>query len=144
MTINEAIAHAMKVAEQNDTQADKWQEEGGEQWGKTTACRECAADHRRLAEWLMDLKDLRAEQNDQYVFIHELMNELKEAKRLLKAAVDDFAKLDRENAKNKNCMMPEMDCADCPLSWDYVDDRVEPCHSWRYANEALKLLNDEK
>lgn len=144
MTINEAIAHAMKVAEQNDTQADKWQEEGGEQWGKTTACRECAADHRRLAEWLMELKDLRAEQNDQYVFIHELMNELKEAKRLLKAAVDDFAKLDRENAKNKNCMMPEMDCADCPLSWDYVDDRVEPCHSWRYANEALKLLNDEK
>ena len=144
MTINEAIAHAMKVAEQNDTQADKWQEEGGEQWGKTTACRECAADHRRLAEWLMELKDLRAEQNDQYVFIHELMNELKEAKRLLKAAVDDFAKLDRENDKNKNCMMPEMDCADCPLSWDYVDDRVEPCHSWRYANEALKLLNDEK
>lgn len=79
-------------------------------------------------------------QNNQYTFIRELMDELKEAKRLLKAAVEDFAKLDRENTKNKNCMMPEMDCADCPLSWDSVDDRVEPCHSWRYTTEALKLI----
>lgn len=67
----------------------------------------------------------------------------KEYKRLLKAAVEDFSKLDRENAKNKNCMMPEMDCADCPLSWDSVDDRVEPCHSWRYINEALDLIGEE-
>lgn len=144
LTLDEAIKHCLEVAEQNETQADKWQKEGGEQWGKTTVCRECAADHRQLAEWLMELKDLRAEQNDQYTFIRELMDELKEAKRLLKAAVEDFAKLNRENAKNKNCMMPEMDCADCPLSWDSVDDRVEPCHSWRYANEAKKLINDEK
>jgi hypothetical protein len=144
LTLDEAIKHCLEVAEQNDAQAEKWREEGGEEWGKTTTCRECAADHRQLAEWLMELKDLRAEQNDQYVFIHELMNELKEAKRLLKLAVEDFSKLDRENAKNKNCMMPEMDCANCPLSWDSVDDRVEPCHSWRYTDEAKKLINDEK
>ena len=61
MTINEAIVHAMKVAEQNDAQAEKWREEGGEEWGKTTACRECAADYRQLAEWLIELKDLREE-----------------------------------------------------------------------------------
>ena len=58
----------------------------------------------------------------------------------LKMAVEDFAKFDRENAKNKNCMMPEMHCADCPLNRDSVDDRAEPCHSWRYADEALKLI----
>lgn len=69
MTLDEAIKHCLEVAEQNETQADKWQEEGGEEWGKTTACRECAADHRQLAEWL---------------------TELKEAKRLLKAAIEDF------------------------------------------------------
>lgn len=74
----------------------------------------------------------------------EIAKKYDRAKELLKLAVDDFAKIDRENTKNKNCMMPEMDCADCPLSWDSVDDRVEPCHSWRYANEALKLLNNEK
>ena len=118
MTINEAIAHAMKVAEQNDAQAEKWREEGGEEWGKTTTCRECAADHRQFAEWLMELKDLRAEQNDQYVFIHELMSELKEAKRLLKAAVEDFSEIKSY------------------LSEPY--SRL--CDKWRYENEALKLI----
>lgn len=72
MTLDEAIKHCLEVAEQNDTQAEKWQEEGGEEWGKTTACRECAADHRQLAEWL---------------------TELKEAKRLLKLAVEDYPDL---------------------------------------------------
>lgn len=131
MTIDVTIKQCLEVAEKYETQTEGW-------------CKECATDHRQLAEWLMELKDLRAEQNDQYIFIKELMDELKESKRLLKLAVDDFAKLDRENAKNKNCMMSEMDCADCPLSWDSVDDGVEPCHSWRYTNEAKKLINDEK
>jgi DNA repair ATPase RecN len=72
--------------------------------------------------------------------LRKAQEQIAEYKRLLKAAVKDFSKLDRENAKNKNCMMPEMDCADCPLSWDSVDDRVDPCHSWRYADEALKLI----
>lgn len=70
-------------------------------------------------------------------------DELRKAKELLKAAVEDFAKLDIGNTKNKNCMMPEMDCANCPLSWDSVDDRVEPCHSWRYTTEALALIGED-
>lgn len=141
MTLDEAIRHCEEVAERYETRAKIIDRRKlGFALENPTACRECAADHRQLAEWLMELKDLKAEQNDQYVFIHELISELKEAKRLLKVAVEDFAKLNRENAKNKNCMMPEMDCADCPLSWDSVDDRVEPCHSWRYTNEALKLI----
>ena len=123
LTLEEAISHCLEVAEQNETQADKWQEEGGEQWGKTTACRECAADHRQLAEWLMELKDLKAEQNDQYVFIHELMSELKEAKRLLKVAMGDMEIL-YEAGKDEGCVGIKF--------------------KWRYADEALKLLNDEK
>jgi hypothetical protein len=59
MTLDEAIKHCLEVAEKYETQADKWQEEGGEQWGKTTACRECAADHRQLAEWLQELRATR-------------------------------------------------------------------------------------
>ena len=123
LTLEEAISHCLEVAEQNETQADKWQEEDGEQWGKTTACRECAADHRQLAEWLMELKDLKAEQNDQYVFIHELMSELKEAKRLLKVAMGDMEIL-YEAGKDEGCVGIKF--------------------KWRYADEALKLLNDEK
>lgn len=82
-------------------------------------------------------KDLLAQVLDS---CEQLISEKTEYKRLLKLAVEDFAKLDRENAKNKNCMIPDMDCADCPLNWDSVDDRIEPCHSWRYTNEALKLI----
>jgi hypothetical protein len=59
MNLSEAIKHCLEVAEQNDAQAEKWREEGGEEWGKTTTCRECAADHRQLAEWLMELKEAR-------------------------------------------------------------------------------------
>lgn len=135
MTINEAIAHAMKVAEQNDAQAEKWREEGGEEWGKTTTCRECAADHRQLAEWLMELKDLRAEQNDQYVFIHELMSELKEAKRLLKAAVEDLEKI----AAVDECSFPYCDSR-CPFE---CMGQCEGKH-WKHLDEALKLIGDER
>lgn len=120
LTLDEAIKHCLEVAENNEQFASgKWIGSEGE--ANRQECEQCAADHRQLAEWLM---------------------ELKEAKRLLKLAINDFAKLDRENTRNKNCMMPEMDCADCPLSWDSVDDRVEPCHSWRYENEALKLIQN--
>lgn len=120
LTLDEAIKHCLEVAENNEQFASgKWIGSEGE--ANRQECKQCAADHRQLAEWL---------------------TELKEAKRLLKMAVEDFAKFDRENTKNKKCMMPEMDCADCPLSWDSVDDRVEPCHSWRYTNEALKLIQN--
>lgn len=145
MTIDEAIAHAMEVAEQNETQADKIGRQliGSAMDKCATDCRECAADHRQLAEWLMELKDGRAALNDCGVEIEMLLGELREAKRLLKLAVEDFAKLDRVNTKVRNCMMPDMDCADCPLSWDSVDDSVEPCHNWRYTNEAEKLIGED-
>ena len=40
MTLDEAIAHALEVA-------------------STNKCRECADDHRQLAEWLQELKERR-------------------------------------------------------------------------------------
>ena len=82
LTLDEAIKHCLEVAEQNNMQADKIGRQliGSAIDKYVTDCRECATDHRQLTEWLMELKDLRAEQNDQYVFIHELVSELKEAK----------------------------------------------------------------
>lgn len=40
MTLDEAIAHALEVA-------------------ATNTCKECAEDHRQLAEWLQELKERR-------------------------------------------------------------------------------------
>lgn len=124
LTLDEAIKHCLEVAEQNETQADKIGRQfiGSAMDKRATDCRECAADHRQLAEWLMEYKDLKAEQNDQYVFIHELMTELKEAKRLLKAAMEDM-KILYEAGKDEGCIGIEF--------------------RWRYADEALKLIGDE-
>lgn len=139
MTIDEAIAHCLEVAEQNETSAITYKnckEIKANMYEKLTAekaendCRGCAADHRQLAEWLMELKDLRAEQNDEYVFIHELMSELKEAKRLLKAAVEDLERL-----------------ADDEICFSYCDERCpfdcmggcEEKH-WKHLDEASKLI----
>lgn len=130
MTIDEAISHAMEMAVQNETQADKWQDEGGAEWGKTITCRECAAEHRQLTKWLMELKDLREENKvlmqecdrlikekgellskisggdvrqleeqlkdwkEEYANLNKISygfyEELKEAKRLLKSAIDEW------------------------------------------------------
>lgn len=159
MTIDEAIKHCLEVAEQNETSAITYKnckEIKANMYEKLTAekaendCRECAADHRQLAEWLTELKQWRRVYGicpSYEMCIPECKEgydaQIAEYKRLLKLAVEDFAKLDRVNTKVRNCMISDMDCADCPLSWDSVDDSVEPCHSWRYTNEALKLIGDE-
>ena len=65
MTIDKAIAHAMEVAERQEISADDkemYSEMLGEDYkGFEEGCRECAAEHRQLAEWLIELKDLREE-----------------------------------------------------------------------------------
>lgn len=53
MSIDEAIAHALEVAELNEKRLDK---EGNPYYEK---CERCAAEHRQLAEWLKELKQLR-------------------------------------------------------------------------------------
>lgn len=74
MTIDEAISHAEEVAERyermEDSQDDKLKEE----------CLQCAADHRQLAEWLKELKDLREENK---VLISECDRLIKEKGELL-------------------------------------------------------------
>lgn len=90
MTIDEAISHALEVAEQNEISAITYKnckEIKTNMYEKLTAekaendCRECAADHRQLAEWLTELKDLREENK---VLISECDRLIKEKGELLK------------------------------------------------------------
>ena len=78
MDINEAIQHCLDIAKQCDLY-------------KVEIEYKCGEEHRRIADWLMELKDLRGAQDDQYVFIRDLMDELKETKSLLKLAMEDFS-----------------------------------------------------
>ena len=110
MTLDEAIKHCLEKAEENDNCANKCEAVYGEDNGIIEACRECAADHRQLAEWL---------------------TELKEAKRLLKWAVEGFRKLGASLNDDGEC---DGDCLYCPIN------NHGNCLKWEYEDEALKLI----
>ena len=67
MTLDEEIKHQEEISDRY-TRMSEYEGNGGNE-GIAKDCAQCAADHRQLAEWL---------------------TELKEAKRLLKAAVEDM------------------------------------------------------
>lgn len=121
MTIDEAISHALEVAEQQEflsTQNHGYCDEKRNVEAREQ-CAECAAEHRQLAEWL---------------------KELKEAKRLLKMAVSII-----------NNSFPEVgSCWGC-ANHDEVNDEckggafaecADVC-KWQYADEALKLIGED-
>ena len=66
-------------------------------------------------------------------YSHCLEIELKEAKRLLKTAVDDFSYM-YDHIFDCDAM-----CDTCPIHGER-----DHCLKWRYADEALKLLGEGK
>ena len=69
MSIDEAIKHAEKVAEVQDEAAKEWHENQVRKceaipfaemdYTHENECKKCAKEHRQLAEWLKELKQLR-------------------------------------------------------------------------------------
>lgn len=141
LTLDKAIKHCLEVAEQKEHDSITTTGDHELDIAMKEGCIQCAADHRQLAEWLMEYKDLKAEQNDQYVFIHELMSELKEAKRLLKLAIEDIYNA-RRGFSCKICDMPKNDI-DVEKRCEIDNVQPECKYRWRYADEALKLIGDE-
>ena len=81
MTIDEAIKHCLEVAEENDLAAETYEilaENNHNAYERLTAetnssrCAECAADHRQLAEWLTDYKELKTKYSDVQEKIREI------------------------------------------------------------------------
>lgn len=60
MTLEEAIKHAEEVASENKAEATKIAREK-KPFLEYARCKQCANDHEQLAEWLKELKALRAE-----------------------------------------------------------------------------------
>ena len=119
LDIDTAIKHCEEVAEQNEFETriyDELNRQGDEEY-RNNHC-QCAADHRQLVEWL---------------------KELKEAKRLLKAAVEDFETIESNLEYDKHCVIKthSIRCDECPLS----AETIYRC-KWRYADEAEKLLTE--
>ena len=67
MTLEEAIKHAEEVAEEQDKLCKRYDDASGYSRSHNEAirttdakrCSKCAKDHRQLAEWLKELKQLR-------------------------------------------------------------------------------------
>ena len=149
MTLDEAIAHCLEVAEKNEISVITYKnckEIKTNMYEKLIAektendCRECAAHYRQLAEWLKELKELRAENK-----VLALEIELKEAKRLLIAAAESFDKLQKTVISFHSVVCdyamqfanPYDACYSCPLS----NSRYRTC-KWRFADEALKIVGE--
>ena len=88
-----------------EEEAEKYME-----YGIETECYQCGKEHEQLAEWL---------------------RELKEAKRLLKLALQDLAEAD-------HCGL----CKHEPDNIATCQRKPINCFVWRYADEAEKLLKE--
>lgn len=113
MTIDEAIADNLRIAEGQDKCAEISVSEHAKERMKV-----CAAEHRQLAEWLTELKDLREENV--------------ELKSTLNAALKDI--------HGKNILEVMNACKLCAMKFQQLCD-IFP---WQHANEALKLIGKEE
>lgn len=140
MTIDEAIKHCLEVAENNEQfVSGKWIGSEGE--ANRQECEQCAADHRQLAEWLTELKELReifskvdigAAKPKDYL---DLLDEWAKARKLLKAAVEGFEFLGAWMNEQGDCTL---DCSDCPLHRPGYY-----CRGWNKQDEALTLIGED-
>ena len=109
MTIDEAIHHCEEVASSCEWEAMKCDESDGYESHVKAESLNCAADHRQLAEWLKDLK---------------------EAKRLLKLAV--------ENMNDGGCTRS---CSTCKYGRNGC--KYTEGYEWVHTEEAAKLLKED-
>ena len=160
MTIDEAISHALEVAERyermEDSHDDKLKEE----------CLQCAADHRQLAEWLKELKELSLQQNAPRLgSIEEYHYELArcktafwscnkrcmDAEEQYRRKADELRKAQEQIAEYKrllksatnvlNMFIPcdeDYNCSECIKQGQNCE--YDDSFKWRYADEALKLI----
>jgi len=69
MTLDEAIKHAEEVTEKNEKKAKSYPRPDKNVKGsgrKYNDCIECASEHRQLAEWLKELKQLRKQRTGEW------------------------------------------------------------------------------
>ena len=105
MTIDEAISHAMEVAEGLEKKANTYgiKQAYIPKSREPVDCISCAAEHRQLAEWL---------------------TELKEAKRLLGKAMKAF----NDGSCNKDCRQCKWNgnCEmSCRFAWIHTDEALK-------------------
>lgn len=115
MTIEEAIKHCLEVAEQQEADSfiDRWSDD--DEWSESLKenCRQCAADHRQLAEWLKELKELKNSIGA------VKLNNMKEALELIRAYKAENAALREFNDKIYDVLSEQFGC---PCTYSLIDE----------------------
>lgn len=92
INLDETIKHCEEVAEENESKANRIEQL--HLTGNAEGCRECANEHRQLAEWLKELKKLR-EIPDKLVpkYRDDIQDEYNRgANEMLEEVIDDIRK----------------------------------------------------
>lgn len=137
MTIDEAIKHCEEVAERyermEDSHDDKLKEE----------CLQCAADHRQLAEWLTELKELSLQiAAPRLGSIEEYHYELARCKAAFWSCNKRCMDAEEQYRRKADELRKAQEQIDeyKQLLKAAVEDFPDLTDMWRYADKALKLL----
>ena len=96
MTLDEAIAHAREVAEEQRKLCDlAWV------WDNPDNIKKCAEEHDQLAEWLEELKSYRVS-----VFSGDMTQKM--LKEQYNKAIEDFVKEFKRRTPMENCLIDEI------------------------------------
>ena len=112
MTIDEAIAHAREVANEQKRRSGICVQNNSE-CDKFSACLKCSEEHEQLAEWLEQLKDYR-DKNKMVVRIDCANSDefkdmaVKLAKEQYNKAIDDFVKEYKRKTPMENRLIDEI------------------------------------
>lgn len=162
MTIDEAIKHCLEVAEQKEHDSAELIDILDEL--DVDACKECAADHRQLAEWLAELQELRLQiEAPKLGSIEEYHYELAKCKaafwscnrRCMNAEeqyrrkADELRKAQEQIVEYKRLLKAAVEdmnsnniCYDINACNVCTEGKCVSCDTfhWRYTDEALKLI----
>lgn len=132
MTIDEAIAHAKEVANEQKRRSGICVQNNSE-CDKFSACLKCSEEHEQLAEWLEELKSYRAS-----VFSGDMTQKM--LKEEYNKAIDDFA--EKLNAKCDGIIKVKWDSTVAPISWaeayaDFKDDIDEIAEQLKAGGENV-------
>lgn len=139
MTLDEAIKDLEYGSNQLEMEIESglWIE-GSE---SELSCKEGIALTKQYIEWLKELKELRSIVDACNILavdafaVEKLCKELREAKRLLKLAVEGYSFIGHIT-KNYTC--PSFtSCSACPM------DEGRQCRVWGHADEALALIGED-
>ena len=144
MTIDEAIAQLKDL--RKDREGFLKNDEPDSEFAKDIEAIDVALEHMDLHGTYIGMSahnELSAKYEKQksinYELVEEnqeLVNENKELKRLLRLAVDGF-----EHIGKHFTMCSHDDCDKCPY---YIGERLICPDKWKHAEEALRLIGDDK